>query len=92
MKRKIYLNIVEKSNYLHFNSDIAEKSDKSYAEVAHNLSVVEVELEKAEERCEMAESKSTELEEELKILANNLRTGDLKLLRLEEKNEDQKMS
>ena len=53
---------------------------------------MEVELEKAEERCEMAESKSTELEEELKILANNLRTGDLKLLRLEEKNEDQKMS
>ena len=42
--------------------------------MAHNLSVVEVELEKAEERCEMAESKSTELEEELKILANNLRT------------------
>ena len=53
---------------------------------------MEVELEKAEERCEMAESKSTELEEELKILANNLRTGDFKLLRLEEKNEDQKMS
>ena len=39
----------------------------------------------------MAESKSTELEEELKILANNLRTRDLKWLRLEEKNEDQKM-
>lgn len=71
---KIYWNIVRRWNYLNFNSDIAEKSDKSYAEVAHNLSVVEVELEKAEERCEMAESKSTELEEELKILANNLRT------------------
>lgn len=42
--------------------------------MAHNLSVVEIELEKAEERCEMAESKSNELEEELKILANNLRT------------------
>jgi hypothetical protein len=35
---------------------------------------VEIELEQAEERCEMAESKSTELEEELKLLANNLRT------------------
>ena len=37
------------------------------------LNLVEIDLEKAEERGEMAESKSTELEEELKNLANNLR-------------------
>ena len=38
------------------------------------MNLVEVELDKAEERGEMAETKSSELEEELKNLANNLRT------------------
>ena len=53
--------------------DVAEKSDTAYAEVAHKLGLVEIELDKAEERGEMAESKSSELDEELKNLANNLR-------------------
>jgi len=56
------------------NLDVAEKSDTSYGEVATKLNVVETELDKAEERGEMAETKSSELEEELKNLANNLRT------------------
>ena len=56
-----------------FTLDVAEKSDTAYGEVAHNLSLVEIDLEKAEERGEMAETKSSELEEELKNLANNLR-------------------
>ena len=56
-----------------FSLDVAEKSDTAYGEVAHNLSLVEIDLEKAEERGEMAETKSSELEEELKNLANNLR-------------------
>ena len=38
-----------------------------YEEVARKLVLVETDVEKAEERAELAESKANELEEELKV-------------------------
>ena len=45
-----------------------------YEEVARKLVLVETDVEKAEERAELAESKANELEEELKAVANNLKS------------------
>ena len=39
-----------------------------YEEVARKLVLVETDVEKAEERAELAESKANELEEELKVI------------------------
>ena len=43
-----------------------------YEEVARKLVLVETDVEKAEERAELAESKANELEEELKVCTLNL--------------------
>merc|ERR1711970_64524 len=52
----------------------AEDADKKYEEIAKKLVQVEGDLEKAEERAEMAEMKILELEEELRVVANNLKS------------------
>merc|ERR1712189_89146 len=49
----------------------AEDADKKYEEVQKRLAQVEVELERAEERAETGEMKIVELEEELRVVANN---------------------
>merc|ERR1712158_6924 len=49
----------------------AEDADKKYDEVAKKLAQVEGELERAEERAEVGEIKIVELEEELRVVANN---------------------
>ena len=51
----------------------AEEADKQYDEVSKKLQITEGELEKAEERGENGEMKIMELEEELKVVATNLR-------------------
>merc|ERR1719228_2508938 len=43
--------------------NIAEDADRKYEEVARKLVMVEADLERGEERAELAESKCTELEE-----------------------------
>merc|ERR1712076_269461 len=52
----------------------AEAADASYDEVAKKLAQCESELEKAEERAEVGETKIVDLEEELKVVANNLKS------------------
>ena len=52
----------------------AEDADKKYDEVARKLLQVEADLERAEERAEVGETKILELEEELRVVANNLRS------------------
>merc|ERR1712004_573115 len=52
----------------------AEDADKQYDEVAKRLQQVESELERAEERAETGEMKIIELEEELRVVANNLKS------------------
>merc|ERR1719187_512272 len=51
-----------------------EDADKKYAEVQTKLAPVEGALERAEERAETGEIKIIELEEELRVVANNLKS------------------
>jgi len=53
---------------------IAEDSDRKYDEVARRIAVMEVDLERAEDRAEAAEAKILELEEELKVVGNNMKS------------------
>merc|ERR1712034_281790 len=45
-----------------------------YEEAARKLALVEADLERAEERAEVGESKIVELEEEVKVVSNNLKS------------------
>uniref|UniRef100_A0A4W5N4G7 Tropomyosin 3 n=1 Tax=Hucho hucho TaxID=62062 RepID=A0A4W5N4G7_9TELE len=53
---------------------IAEEADRKYEEVARKLVIIEGDLERTEERAELAEGKCAELEEELKNVSNNLKS------------------
>merc|ERR1711918_205087 len=52
----------------------AEAADAAYDEVAKKLATCESDLEKAEERADVGETKILELEEELRVVANNLKS------------------
>merc|ERR1712039_1115087 len=54
--------------------DKAEAADTAYEEVAKNLAACDSDLEKAEERADVGEQKILELEEELRVVANNLKS------------------
>ncbi|XP_048732481.2 tropomyosin-2 isoform X16 [Ostrea edulis] len=56
---------------------IAEDTDRKYDEAARKLCVLEGELERAEERYELAERKVLELEEELKVVGNNMKSLEI---------------
>ena len=49
-------------------------NDHHYYQVARKLAMVEADLERAEERAETGESKIVELEEELRVVGNNLKS------------------
>merc|ERR1719490_440230 len=59
----------------------AEDADKKCEEVQKKLAQTEADLERAEERAEVGEIKIVELEEELRVVANNLKSLEV----LEEK-------
>merc|ERR1712080_626324 len=50
------------------------EADATYDEVAKKLAQCEADLEEAEERAEVGETKIVELEEELRVVANNLKS------------------
>merc|ERR1711955_13722 len=52
----------------------AEAADATYEEVSKKLVQCEQDLEKAEERADVGETKILELEEELRVVANNLKS------------------
>merc|ERR1712002_187001 len=52
----------------------AEAADAAYEDVAKKLVQCEADLEKAEDRAEVGETKIIELEEELRVVANNLKS------------------
>merc|ERR1711879_638796 len=54
--------------------DKAGAADTSYDEVAKKLATCEGDLEKAEERADTGEMKILELEGELRVVANNLKS------------------
>merc|ERR1711909_68252 len=59
--------------------------DKKFDAVSRTLVVVEGNLERAEERAESGESKVAEYEEELNLLANNLKSVEVALDKANEK-------
>ena len=61
-------------NQLKEARNMAEEADKKYDEVAKKLSQVEGDLERAEERADTGEAKIVELEEELRVVGNNLKS------------------
>merc|ERR1739847_66892 len=54
--------------------DLKEAADTSYDEVDKTLATCDADLEKAEERADTGEQKILELEEELRVVANNLKS------------------
>lgn len=54
--------------------NIAEEADHKYDEVSHKLLDVEDDLERAEERANTGEAKISELEEELQVVSNNVKS------------------
>merc|ERR1719516_30872 len=54
--------------------DKAEAADAAYEEVSKKLLQCDGDLEKAEERADTGETKILELEEELRVVANNLKS------------------
>merc|ERR1711976_699285 len=53
---------------------LAEEADKKYDECAKKLATVESDLERAEERADTSEHKIVELDEELRVVADNLKS------------------
>merc|ERR1712038_198471 len=54
---------------------MVEESDIKYDEVARKLAMVEGDLERAEERANAGENKIVDLEEELRVIGENLKAG-----------------
>ena len=53
---------------------MAEEANNKYEEAARKLALVETDLERAEERAEAGECKIVKLEEEVKVISNNLKS------------------
>merc|ERR1712158_22697 len=53
---------------------LAEEADKKYDECAKKLATAEGDLDRAEERADTSEHKIIELEEELRVVGNNLKS------------------
>merc|ERR1712242_668066 len=53
---------------------MAEEADRKYEEASRKLALLEADLERAEERAEVSESKIVELEEEVRVVSNNLKS------------------
>ncbi|XP_043665073.1 calponin homology domain-containing protein DDB_G0272472 isoform X3 [Vespula pensylvanica] len=69
---------------------LAEEADKKYDEVARKLAMVEADLERAEERAEAGESKIVELEEELRVVGNNLKSLEVSEEKANQREEEYK--
>uniref|UniRef100_A0A8C2YD10 Tropomyosin 3 n=4 Tax=Phasianidae TaxID=9005 RepID=A0A8C2YD10_COTJA len=52
---------------------IAEEADRKYEEVARKLVIIEGDLERTEERAELAESRVRELQEQIRVMDQNLK-------------------
>ncbi|KAI1294181.1 Tropomyosin [Halotydeus destructor] len=66
----------------------AEEADHKYDEVSKKLAEVEDDLERAEERAQTGESKIMELEEELKVVSNNVKSLEVSEEKSMHKQED----
>uniref|UniRef100_A0A8C5P9Q9 Tropomyosin 1 n=1 Tax=Leptobrachium leishanense TaxID=445787 RepID=A0A8C5P9Q9_9ANUR len=71
---------------------IAEEADRKYEEVARKLVIIEGDLERAEERAELSESRCRQLDDQLRIMDQTMRTlvaSDEKYSQKEDKYEEE---
>ena len=69
---------------------MVEESDIKYDEVARKLAMVEGDLERAEERAEGGESKIVDLEEELRVIGENLKALEVAEEKAQQREEEYK--
>ena len=69
---------------------MVEESDIKYDEVARKLAMVEGDLQRAEERAEAGESKIVDLEEELKVIGENLKALEVAEEKAQQREEEYK--
>merc|ERR1712003_259538 len=67
-----------------------EESDIKYDEVARKLAMVEGDLERAEDRAEGGESKIVDLEEELRVIGENLKALEVAEEKAQQREEEYK--
>ena len=69
---------------------MVEESDIKYDEVARKLAMVEGDLERAEERANQAENKIIDLEEELRMIGENLKALEVAEEKAQQREEEYK--
>ena len=69
---------------------MVEESDIKYDEVARKLAMVEGDLKRAEDRAESGESKIVDLEEELRLIGENLKALEVAEEKAQQREEEYK--
>ena len=69
---------------------MVEESDIKYDEVARKLAMVEGDLQRAEERAECGENKIVDLEEELRVIGENLKALEVAEEKAQQREEEYK--
>ena len=69
---------------------MVEESDIKYDEVARKLAMVEGDLQRAEERAESGENKIVDLEEELRVIGENLKALEVAEEKAQQREEEYK--
>merc|ERR1712241_1615478 len=77
-------------NQLKEAKQMVEESDIKYDEVARKLAMVEGDLQRAGERAECGENKIVDLEEELKVIGENLKALEVAEEKAQQREEEYK--
>ena len=77
-------------NQLKEAKQMVEESDIKYDEVARKLAMVEGDLQRAEERAECGENKIVDLEEELRVIGENLKALEVAEEKAQQREEEYK--
>ena len=87
---KTLLGIEISENQLKEAKQMVEESDIKYDEVARKLAMVEGDLQRAEERAECGENKIVDLEEELRVIGENLKALEVAEEKAQQREEEYK--
>ena len=85
-----FLGIEISENQLKEAKQMVEESDIKYDEVARKLAMVEGDLQRAEERAESGENKIVDLEEELRVIGENLKALEVAEEKAQQREEEYK--
>ena len=86
----IFLGIEISENQLKEAKQMVEESDIKYDEVARKLAMVEGDLERAEKRAETGENQIVDLEEELRVIGENLKALEVAEEKAQQREEEYK--